>query len=55
VVQTEKIGILDHIRDVHGEEYIKSGEVRQLLEQNHQNKNENCEVQKSNSAELRFK
>jgi hypothetical protein len=55
VVQTEKIGILDHSRDVHGEEYLKSEEVRQLLEQNHQNKNENCEVQKSNSAELRFK
>ena len=35
----EKIGILDHIRSVHGEEALKSEEVRQLLEQNYQNKN----------------
>ncbi len=27
----EKIGILDHIRDVHGEEALKSEEVKQLL------------------------
>ena len=29
----EKIGILDHIRSVHGEEALKSEEVRQLLEE----------------------
>ncbi len=32
----EKVGILDHIRDVHGEEALKSEAVKQLLEQNSQ-------------------
>ena len=32
----EKVGILDHIRNVHGEEALKSEEVKRLLEQNHQ-------------------
>ncbi|HJH27563.1 MAG TPA: hypothetical protein C5S37_12570 [Methanophagales archaeon] len=30
----EKVGILDHIKTVHGEEALKSEEVKQLLEQN---------------------
>ncbi len=32
----EKIGILAHIKDVHGEEALKSEEVKQLLKQNPQ-------------------
>jgi len=32
----EKVGILDHIRNVHGEEALKSEAVKQLLEQNPQ-------------------
>ena len=32
----EKVGILDHIRNAHGEEYLKSDKVKQLLEQNPQ-------------------
>jgi len=31
---TEKIGILGHIKDVHGEEALKSEAVKRLLEQN---------------------
>jgi len=34
----EKIGILDHIRSVHGEEALKSEEVKQLLKQKPQYK-----------------
>ena len=37
----EKIGIFDHIRSVHGEEVLKSEEVKQLLKQNHQYKSKN--------------
>lgn len=32
----EKIGILDHISDVHGEEALKKEKVKQLREQNPQ-------------------
>ena len=36
----EKVGILDHIRNVHGEKVLKSEEVKQLLKQNPQIKSE---------------
>jgi hypothetical protein len=32
----EKVGILDHIKTVHGEEALKSEEVKQLLKRNPQ-------------------
>jgi hypothetical protein len=32
----EKVGILDHIRTVHGEEALKSEKVKQLLNKNPQ-------------------